>query len=184
MLFPLPDDFFQKNLDVYNRIVSVIYLAAKIGCESDKHGVSKIALSAAFIRSSLCEFISLEEYISQTYSNLNEEIYKISKFKDPIFHMLKLLRNYNIHVESSFLAEKSMQVRTLIKDSPEYEIRVNYISNLNLSSIKSLKSGKYYTDDQILKMIECFENEQHEFGISTLIIKAALEYIERLRPYI
>lgn len=61
---------------------------------------------------------------------------------------------------------------------------VAYISNLNFEAIRNLRSSKDYTDDQLRRMLDIFEEQQNVFGISTLLIKVALSYIGRFERYI
>ena len=51
-----------------------------------------------------------------------------------------------------------------------------FISNLTVDGIKQLTSAKNYTDSQLEDMINYFNVQQHEFGVTTLIIKAAIDY--------
>ncbi len=73
-----------------------------------------------------------------------------------------------------------MMAKTLLENTPEIEINVPYISNLSLNELRRLNSAKDYSDAQLKEMISVFEIQQHEFGIDTLLIKAAIDYSELL----
>ena len=180
LIIPSPPEKLKIDLEIYDRFCGVIYMAVHVGGESDKYFISKKAKDASYIRASLCDFVSIEEYIKQSYPDLNIENYRFYKSTNPIFHMLKLLRNYNIHLSDSTLANKSMMVRIPKDGTDDFEIQVEFISNLSIPEIRKLYSAKDYTDQQLQKMIECFEKEQHEFGVSALIIKSALDYAEKI----
>ncbi|MFL7017333.1 hypothetical protein [Vibrio cyclitrophicus] len=57
---------------------------------------------------------------------------------------------------------------------------VKFISNLSLESLKLMYSANQYSDSQLIGMIDIFEIEQHEFGVTTLILKAVIDYSEHL----
>ncbi|QGM26914.1 hypothetical protein [Acinetobacter towneri] len=178
LMIPSPSDDLKRYPEVYDRFCGIIYMAAKVGGDSDKYFISKKAKDAVHIRSALSEFVGVEEYVMQTYPNAVPEAYRLYKSSNPIFHMLKLLRNFNIHLSDSVLDFKPMMVRTLIENSGEFEINVDFISNLSVDELKRLKSAKDYSAELLYEMVRCFEKEQHEFGISTLIISSALDYSE------
>lgn len=133
------------------------------------------------IRASLSEFIALEDYISSTHNGVARDRHKIYKTSDPILHMIKLLRNYNIHISNNECNNKSMEV--MIPNFPENTlvIQVPYISNLQLEDLQLVRDARFYSDAMLRKMIDCFNHEQNKYGIDTLIIKAALQYGEKLR---
>ena len=180
LIIPSPPSQLTDFPDLYDRICGTIYMAAKVGGDSDKSFISKKAKDASFIRASLCEFVSIEEYIKQTYPKLEAGCYRLYKSSNPIFHMLKLLRNYNIHIEESVLDNKSMMVEVPKYKTEQFEIEVEFISNLSVAQLKNLSSAKDYSDELLEKMINCFEVEQHQFGVPTLIIKSALDYADKL----
>lgn len=183
LLFPTPDERFKVLGEIYERTCAVIYLASKINSAST-HDIPTNTVQAAFVRAALSEFVALEEFIDKEYIGIEAAAYKIYKTEDPVLHMTKLLRNYNIHVSSSELSKKSMMVRTIDENNAAFEINVAYISNLNFDSVRSLKSSKDYTDEQISKMIKVFNCQQHVFGVMTLLVKVALSYIERFEPFL
>tara|TARA_R110000851_G_scaffold331701_1_gene506289 strand:+ start:281 stop:1021 length:741 start_codon:yes stop_codon:yes gene_type:complete len=181
LLIPQPQDGLKEYIDIYDRFCGVIYMLVKVGGDPDRFIISKEANDTVHIRAALSEFVGIEEYIKEIYPNLPKVDYRIYKSSNPIFHIIKLLRNYNIHLTNSTLKQKPMMVKTLIDESQEFEIQVEYISNLSVSELRRLSSAKDYSDTQLQKMVECFNNEQHEFGVTTLIIKAALEYSEQIK---
>lgn len=186
LIFPTPEEKFKTLDGIYDRTCAVIYMASNINSPPIKYGVSKEATQAAFVRAALGELVALEEFIDKEYCGIEKSAYKIYKTDEPILHMAKLLRNFNIHVSSSLLAQKTMmvQVNTISENDSAFEIDITYISNLDPSGIRKLSSSKDYSDNQIDEMVRVFEEQQHEFGISTLLMKIALSYIERFEPYL
>tara|TARA_R110000796_G_scaffold93563_1_gene198172 strand:+ start:613 stop:1311 length:699 start_codon:yes stop_codon:yes gene_type:complete len=180
LMIPRPREELKKYIDIYDRFCGVIYMLAKVGGDSDTFIISTEAKNTVHIRAALSEFVGIEEYIKEIYPNLPKINYRIYKSLNPIFHLIKLLRNYNIHLSHSTLQQKSMMVKTLVDENQVFEIQIDYISNLSVSELRRLSSAKDYSDTQLEKMVECFNKEQHEFGITTLIMKAVLDYSEQI----
>ncbi len=180
LLIPSPNKLLEKHPDIYDRFCGVIYLITKIDGNSDVHIASNLAKSMACTRSALSEFVSIVEYLKENYPKLANHNYRIYSSTNPILHMIKLLRNYNIHLSESILSEKKMSVTTAIDPSIEHELTVKYISNLSAQELRKLRSSKDYDDNCLSSMIECFNIEQHIFGVSTLLMKSALEYADHI----
>ena len=180
MLIPKPEDNLVQFSPVFDRISSIIYHATMVGDKPVKTNVSLNVKDVTHIRAALCEFVGVEELIKQLYPKLDNSKYQIYKSLNPTLHMLKLLRNYNIHISNTEIDQKQMMVRTLIKEHKEFEINIEYISNLSVYELRKLRSSKDYKDDQLEEMINNFNVQQHSFGIATLIIKAAIDYSKKL----
>jgi hypothetical protein len=180
LIIPEPSKVLKQYIDIYDRFCGVIYMLVKVSGKPDKSMISNNAKDAAYIRAALSEFVGIEEYIKEVYPNLPKAEYRIYKSVNPIFHLIKILRNYNVHISHSTLEQKPMMVRTLLDESQEFEVQVKYISNLSTAELRRLSSTKDYSDSQLEMLVECFDKEQHEFGVTTLIMQAALEYSEQI----
>ncbi|MBY7858304.1 hypothetical protein KW419_08470 [Vibrio fluvialis] len=180
LLIPEPAKELAEFPDVYDRVCSVIYHCTMVANEPVKKCISLSAKDATHIRSALCEFVGIEDLLKQLYPTLSNNSFAIYKSENPVLHMIKLLRNYNVHISNSQLSQKSMKVRTKLDNFQEFDVTVGYISNLSLESLKLMYSANNYTDSQLIRMIEVFECEQHEFGVTTLIQKAVIDYSQHL----
>ena len=180
LLIPTPHELLLNFKSVYDRFSCVIYHAAMIGDKPVKGKISIENKDITHIRAALSEFIAIEDLIKNTYPDIDKNSYMIYKSGNPILHMLKIIRNYNIHISNSLIKKKTMMAKTLLENTPEIEINVPYISNLSLNELRRLNSAKDYSDAQLKEMISVFEIQQHEFGIDTLLIKAAIDYSELL----
>jgi len=170
-IIPSPDEKYKTLPDIYARLCSVIYFACCIGEKSDRACISNSARNEALIRAALSEFIALDDFIYKTYGR--RLWFNDHTNTDPIFHMLKLLRNYNIHISSSVIDSEPMQVRWLYEPEKILTMDKYFISNLNLESLARLDNAKKYLS-QLPMMIDAFEEQQHMFGICTLIMKCTL----------
>jgi len=179
LLIPIPDEKYKALPEVYGRVCSVIYFASKIGVEPDRHCVKKDALTEAMRRAALCEFISIGEYIDVVHPSHKGIWFNEHKESDPILHMLKILRNYNVHIDSSRFSRSKINVSTFFDGEEEHEIEIDLISNLNREGFSKVKSAKNYVT-VIDKMIDAFEEQQRMYGIKTLLMKCVLDNLRNL----
>lgn len=180
LIIPNLNEFISLPDDIVNRARSVIYFAVKIGGPVEFYFVDQSTYKSMMLRAALGEFVSLEEHIKSNYENDFDVTYEFCKMKDPIYHMLRLIRNFNYHIGIHNTDEKDVAVSTMFDPDLITTIQVPYISNLQLSDIEKLKGSKKYTKDVLLKMIECFDAEQKVLGITTLLINCVIHYLEIL----
>lgn len=163
---PTPDEGLKEFSDLYDRFCSAIYMASNIGVQS----------STGYTRAALAEFAGIDEFIEQNFKQLKRENYIIYKQPNPLFHIMKMLRNYNVHIAESFLSEKEINVAFRSKPEETFEIKISYINNLSADELKKLRSAKDYSKEEIEKMIMHFETAQHKFGVSDLLICGVILY--------
>jgi hypothetical protein len=175
-IMPTPDERLRDFSELYDRFCSAIYMASKISDDSSKSMLSNKAHSSGYTRAALAEFAGIDEFIEQNLKQLKREDYTIYKQPNPLFHIMKILRNYNVHVGESTLSEKAMKVALPSKPQEAFEISIRYINNLSADKLKQLKSTKDYSKAEIEKMIVHFDNAQREFGVSALLIRGVILY--------
>ncbi|WP_237486057.1 hypothetical protein [Vibrio hippocampi] len=176
LLIPEPAAELAQFPEVYERISSVIYHCVMVSGEATKRCISMSAKNATHIRSALCEFVGVEDLLKQLYPALPKSEYVIYKSTNPTWHMIKILRNYNIHISNSLLSIKPIRVRSLFPNQTELDVEVEYISNLTIDGLKLMHSTNDYNDTQLKNLISSFDHQQHKFGVTTLIIKTAIDY--------
>ncbi|HIC0119720.1 TPA: hypothetical protein ACWZMA_000228 [Escherichia coli] len=179
LINPDPDEKLKALPDIHDRICGVLALARKIGDNTNSRSIREEALSETMLRATLAEFFSLGEYVKEFYPTHGKNIWFNEHVDtDPILHMLKLLRNYNVHVDSSSLSTKPLDV--MIPAFPENVVTINvsFVSNLSIEGFSKVKAAPQYRSC-LQKMIDVFEEQQQEFGVDTLIIKCVLENQQR-----
>ena len=96
------------------------------------------------------------------------------KFKDsdnPLLHIIKLLRNYQVHIGSIALASGKIS----IEYAGQVEAYQSFIvDNTNVADLRKLDSAKDYTDDQLRELLSIFETHQRRFGVVQLLYNTAL----------
>lgn len=178
LIIPEPHEGIKGYKEICNRFCSAIYMASRISEKAGKYIITEPAMQCAYVRATLAEFCSIEECIKQLYPKLDNKQYLIHKSNNPAFHLLKLLRNYNIHLSDSTLSEKSISIALACKPDIEHDMSVWYIDNLDSLAISKLASAKYYSIQEIEKFIEIFDEKQHEFGIAQLLMTIVVQYSE------
>lgn len=179
-LIPAPCDNLKALPEIYARFCSAIYMTTHIGGASDKYMITDSEKSAAYLRAALHEFSSIEDIIKINFSDIDEKKYRICKSSNPLFHIMKLLRNYNVHVSMNKVAAKNMQVISLHDTDEIFDITVKYINNLSLSELEKTRDSQRYSKSDLKKMINYFNNQQHEFGVCELIKQGILLYSKQI----
>lgn len=174
LIIPSPDEKYQKLPDIYDRLCAVIYFASNIGSKSNRSMMSDKAHSEAMVRAALCEWVAIEDYISITHPEYKGIWFNEHVHSNPILHMLKLLRNFNVHIDSSHLEKEPMRVILLFDKDNQYDLEKTYISNVSVDSLEKLYGARKYIP-HLPKMVDIFNEQQREWGISELIIKCTLD---------
>jgi hypothetical protein len=178
LITPSPSANLKPFKKVYDRFCSALYMASMISAKAGKCGIDDSTINCAYVRATLSEFTSIEEFISQLYPEINCKQYKLHMSNNPAFHFLKLLRNYNIHLSESTLSEKTISVALKSEPEKEYDKKVFYIDNLDIQEILKLTGARHYTNEEIKLFIECFDLEQHVFGVIDLLMTIVVHYSE------
>ncbi|HHD2903450.1 TPA: hypothetical protein ACNZ7M_003748 [Enterobacter kobei] len=174
LIIPSPDEKYKALPDIYDRLCAVIYFASNIESKSNRAIMSDKAHSEAMVRAALCEWVAIEEYISITCPDYKGTWFNEYVHSNPILHMLKLLRNFNVHIDSSRLEIESIRVMLPFDKNNEYDLDKAYISNVSVDSLEKLHGARKYIP-HLPKMVDIFNEQQREWGISELIIKCTLD---------
>jgi hypothetical protein len=177
---PKPSELLLAHDVIYERFCSAIYMAANIHCESGthlSHVVASQVVLKAYFRASLAEFVSLEDALKVTdYPDVS--VFSITKSTNPLFHNMKLLRDYNTHLGITLLEKTEVVITLGSNKSEEFGVSAAIIDNLNFEDLKQLRNAKFYSDDDLCKMVEMFNEQQMKFGVGDLIIKGLIMYSE------
>ncbi|MBB1387543.1 hypothetical protein H5119_18740 [Pseudoalteromonas sp. SG45-5] len=182
LIIPEPDERTQLDTDIYTRFCSAIYLASHIGTDESNHIISNKNIKTTYLRAALAEFITIEELLKVNYpNNADIECCSLIKNENPVFHFLKILRNYNIHLSNSSLGVTNYRAYSPRKPEMIFELNSPIIDNLHVEEFKKLKvfknnKSRLYSEQDILKMISYFEKEQSSFGVCDLIIRSIIDY--------
>ena len=179
LVVPKPSEYLRDYGEVYDRFCSAIYFAASIGKENNLYMISAKAQAEGYLRASVADFISIEDLLRAMYPNYTVE-YSLLKSTNPLFHFIKQLRNYNIHLSTTSISSRNISISFASdKSGNAHKIDAYYIDNLDINEFLKLDcfvKHHNYTEDQFSKIIDLFRVEQSKFGVGDLLIRGILEY--------
>jgi len=173
----------QKFNNVFERAHCALYFIAKFHSESN--GIIKKAL----LRASIAEFVSIEEVVKVDLkiNSISANPLLIRKTENPLLHIIKQLRNYNIHLGSTILdyTDETTRIFGTKEDLAngtgyKYSDKEVIITNLNISEFNKLKDANKYCDKDKLCIIDWFNLNQIRWGVGHLIYLAILDYCDRI----
>jgi len=183
LVVPEPNSLPQAHEDIYERFCCAIYMAAGINSRTSLYMIAPDAVSKAHLRASLAEFVSIEDALKLKYPSLSEE-FSIVKSSNPVFHIMKLLRDYNIHLGVTSLSESEIKVALEVKPEEVHDISTLIVDNLEIDSLKTLRNAKHYSDSDLINMVDSFNAQQLRFGVADLIIKGLLMYSSYVKQFL
>ncbi len=183
LVVPSPDTTLKIDMEVYEKICCAIFMASNIGAENKLYMISSESVSKAYFRAALAEYVSIEDILKIEYPGLTQE-YSIVKSSNPLFHLMKLLRDYNIHLGHTELTKEQISVVLEKHPSEVHQLDIQVVTNLNAGALKNLRNAKHYSDTDLLKMVEMFNNQQLAFGVGDLIIRGLLEYSRYVEKFL
>lgn len=180
LLVPKPCELLMDHDLIYERFCSAIYMAANVNGEAGvhlSHLVNEEVAMKAYFRAALAEFVSLEDALKVNgYPEVSG--FLITKSSNPLFHIMKLLRDYNIHLGITELKETEVIVSLESDSSQLFGCSASVIKNLNFCDLKKLRNARFYSDQELFQMVKMFNEQQQKFGVGDLIIKGLVMYSE------
>lgn len=140
----------------------------------------------AFLRACLMEYRAMDEVLARDLTAIGNKLtpLKIHQHPNPLLHMMKELRNLEIHLTSSALRPATIRVCAKWLDKTfENDSTIWVIEPLTEAKFKQLNNAKYYDDTDIIAMIQWFNDAQHEWGVHHLAYLAIINYCQYLVSY-
>lgn len=153
----------------------------------EKTDTRSVKRREGYLRASLAEFVSMEETLKRDLTPLKRDLtplgisatpLKINHSKNPLLHMIRELRNFEIHLYSSKL---SSATRTAIYANENIEIDIWMVGDIQESNFRKLRNARNYDDKDISKLIDWFNNAQKHWGIHDLIHRAVTAYCDEIK---
>lgn len=173
-IFELPVSIacvLQHYPNTYDRALSALYFALQIVKES----TSTIKLREGHMRAAIAEYVSMEETIDVDTKKTG--FYKIVNSKNPLLHIVKQLRNMQIHILTSKLASATESVTYC---GHEFEMQFWSVQAITQKDFDKLRYKDRYLLADKVEMIEWFNKNQLELGIQEIILQAVLFYSREL----
>jgi hypothetical protein len=176
-VIPAPNEALKAWPELYDRCCAAVYFASQCHGESTKHILSDEAFAAAYVRAALAEFVGIEDCAVSILGEMESPAAQLYKSENPLYHCLKLLRNYNIHVGVSSLASQSIDV---IFVGENHKITVAFIDNIDPRAISKLHSAEKYSLAELELLFSAFDSEQKKLGVGQLMMRGVYLYADLL----
>lgn len=170
LFLSLPADIDEKvsvHPNIHERMQGALSMAWCICDRMTVNGTDMRKLQC-FLRAALSELVSIEEVIKK---DLPISKYKLGQDGNPLLILLRELRHYNVHMDTSKVNAKKVIVT--YKDRT-FENDICVIDNLSSVELCKLRNFKNTDPKQVEKLIEWFDVLQNHIGIP-YVIKMAVE---------
>lgn len=135
-----------------------------------------------YMRASLAEFVGMEEALLRDLRKLGVSTppLKANSGTKPLLHIIRELRNFEIHLHSSPLSpEKKSTLWGDFKNPDEaiqLETTIWVIDDLTEARFSKLRNAGRYDPADVSKLVSWFNSAQKEWGVHDLIQRAAEEF--------
>jgi hypothetical protein len=167
--------YFDQTL---NRIKAIMKFLFLFSPESD------LIYKTAYLRAALAEFVSIEEVLANDLkiNNIKTKAIKIKDTQNPLFHILKQLRNFNIHIGSSRIGYSDPTMVTYGKGEKSFDAEIEFpiIDNFNIIEFNKLQDAKCFDEIDKEIMVEWFNQYQRVWGVAHLVYVATLMYCDEI----
>jgi hypothetical protein len=147
------------------------------------HGISydpdtEVFLRQGYMRASLAEFVGMEDALKQELPliGISALPIKANSSRKPLLHIIRELRNFEIHLHSSPLSPQNKSVLWGHYERPHkarpLDIQIWIIDDLTVDQFNKLNNAKDYNKDDVLQLIGWFNAAQKEWGVHDLILRA------------
>jgi len=129
----------------------------------------------AFLRASLAEYVSVEDTLKRDLLKIgsNAKPIKIRDLANPLLHLVRELRNLEIHLTSSQLSSSKKRVRFA---GQEHETTIWTVNDLTVQKFEELQNAKHYSKEDIERMVNWFNEAQYDWGVEHLAFRAIVEW--------
>lgn len=158
-------------LERLNGVLSMAYLLG-----GEKPGSKMVG---TYFRGALCEFASIDDAAA---SELGVRL-PLLQTTFPLPHILKLLRNVQLHLTPVVLGSTPMLLELRLEPVTPVEVQRWYVSDLSAERLVKLDAFKgrkaRYTADQAKEMVAWFVHAQSHLGLPDLMRRAVEDVIDR-----
>jgi hypothetical protein len=166
--------------EVRDRLLNALYFCGRIESDTENR------LRGGYLRAALAELVSVEDtlYRLQRRNELRGEVRRLNHSSNPLLHIVRELRNLEIHLRSSTLDSEKRELLWGHVDKPEDATPVSWtiwwLDDLDLQAFEELNNFKRYDRAAFAKALAWFDQAQRQWGISELVLRAIKEYAREL----
>lgn len=125
-----------------------------------------LRLREGYMRASLAELVSVEDTLKWERP---QEPFELWWSQNPLLHVLRELRNLNVHLKPSKFDSREIVVRMAAPGSDDVPINIHLVRDFTVEAFKKLRNSKRYTDQQAVDMVAWFNDFQQHWGIADAI---------------
>lgn len=137
-------------------------------------------LREAFLRASLSEFVSIEDTLERDLETLAipKKPIRIFNLKHPLLHIMRVLRNLEIHLTSHQLSQSKKDVVMAFGETEHHtQTTVWTIDDLTVERFQKPRGVKdRYSPTEIEEMVKWFNVAQGDWGVNDLLFRALCEW--------
>ena len=139
-------------------------------------------ISEAFIRAALAELESMEDM--QCFDRPGDVPLKFANQKNPLLHILVLLRHFNIHIKSTAVTNEINPILvngfTIDIDGHPIVFETLVMNELQSSDLAELRNGKKYKPEDLVEGVAWLQKAQKPRGIGNLITQGVATFTKQL----
>lgn len=139
-------------------------------------------LAAAFVRAALAELCSMEEM--QNVDKPGATSVKIADQRNPLLHLLVLLRHLNVHVKAVSVTCESSPILLdglqICFNGQPLMWSVLVVTDLSSSDLAALNNGKHYSAKDLDECVAWFERRQQSCGVGKIIAQGIAAFAMQL----
>lgn len=163
---------FRSMPELHSSLAGAIYMASQIEQAQGSLHLRVEPVRALYFRAALAELVRVEDF-SKTWGK--EICFK--QTNDPLLHVIKLLRNYEVHIGAFAVSSGVVQVRF----GDMSGIYQSFIAtNISAMELRKLKTSSSYSDPQLYELVQLFDVHQRRFGVVQLIYNTVLHVAKLL----
>jgi hypothetical protein len=137
-------------------------------------------LREAFLRASLAEYVSIEDTLKRDLRRLNiaTQPTKIFNLENPLLHIMRVMRNLEIHLTSAQLSHSKKDVVIVVSEAEhQSQTTIWTVDDLTVEKFKRpYKVKDNYTESEIELMVKWFNEAQYDWGVNHLLFRAISEW--------
>ena len=169
----------------FDRAQSAMQLAYYLNSVETFFSHADSKLRESFLRASLAEFVSMEETLIRDLKRngiTNKSIIKATDSANPLLHIVRELRNLEIHLHSSSIHTSRTKFYLPHQTEPDKDLEIDldiwFIGDISITDFKHLRNSKRYNNNDIVDMLNWFNKSQKIYGIHEILRMAIQEYSE------
>lgn len=161
---------------------ALMFCAHVMNCRDPEKVPAPARRTGAYFRAALAEYASIEEAFNRERPAGTPE-FKLLDTENPVPHILKQLRNMQIHLVASKMSPQTVSL--IMKNHPGAEpvdVTIWTIKDLTAAQFNDLNAFRrgHYTPAQAAEMVTWLTTRQSAFGIHDLIHRGLVEAAERI----